>query len=239
MGGKVVVPTQEFISKLIAARLASDVMGVSTVIIARTDSNGAKLITSDVDKRDGKFILYDKEKSPEGFYYINNGISQAIDRGMSYSPYSDVLWCETSKPSLDEAKEFAEGIQKEYPNQFLSYNCSPSFNWSKNLSVEDMTSFREQLFNMGYKYQFITLAGWHALNMSMFSLSKQYLEKGMYGYSRLQDKEFESEKDGFRAAKHQEFVGAGYFDKVQETIMGGELSTTSMSGSTEEEQFTS
>ena len=239
MGGKVVVPTQEFVSKLISARLAADVMGVPTVIIARTDSNAAKLITSDVDKRDSQFIMYDKEKSPEGFYYIKNGINKAIDRGRSYSPYSDVLWCETAKPNFEEAQKFAKGIYEKHPNQLLSYNCSPSFNWSKNLSVDDMETFREQLYSFGYKYQFITLAGWHALNMSMFSLSKQYMEKGMYGYSRLQDKEFETAKDGFRAAKHQEFVGAGYFDRVQETIMGGDLSTTSMSGSTEEEQFTS
>ena len=239
MGGKVVVPTQEFVNKLVAARLAADVMGVPTVIIARTDSNGAKLITSDVDKRDDKFINHDKEKSPEGFHYINNGIDLAIDRGLSYSPYSDVLWCETAKPNIAEAQKFAEGIHKEYPNKLLSYNCSPSFNWSQNLSPEDIKTFREQLFKMGYKYQFITLAGWHALNMSMFSLSKQYLESGMHGYSRLQDKEFETAKDGFRAAKHQEFVGAGYFDKIQETIMAGELSTTAMTDSTEEEQFNS
>jgi isocitrate lyase len=239
MGGKVVVPTQEFINKLVSARLASDVMGVPTVIIARTDSNAAKLITSDADERDKKFIVYDKEKSPEGFYYINNGIDLAIDRGVSYSPYSDVLWCETSKPNVDEAKKFAEGVFAKYPNKLLSYNCSPSFNWSKNLSADDIKTFREQLFALGYKYQFITLAGWHALNMSMFSLSKQYLESGMYGYSRLQDKEFETAKDGFRAAKHQEFVGAGYFDRVQETIMGGDLSTAAMTDSTEEEQFDS
>ena len=236
MGGKVVVPSQEFVNKLISARLCADVMGVSTVIIARTDSNAAKLITSDVDNDDIDFIK-NNVRSPEGFYELNNGIKLATSRGITYSPYSDMLWCETSKPNLVEAQKFADGVHEKYPNQLLSYNCSPSFNWSQNLSVDDMKTFREKLFKMGYKYQFITLAGWHALNMSMFSLSKQYLESGMYGYSQLQDKEFETAKDGFRAAKHQEFVGAGYFDKIQETIMGGELSTTAMNDSTEEEQF--
>ena len=237
MGGKVVVPTQEFINKLVSARLASDVMGVPTVIIARTDSNAAKLITSDADERDKKFIVYDKEKSPEGFYYINNGIDLAIDRGVSYSPYSDVLWCETSKPNVDEAKKFAEGVFAKYPNKLLSYNCSPSFNWSKNLSADDIKTFREQLFSLGYKYQFITLAGWHSLNMGMFELSKAYKEDGMWAYSKLQQKEFANEKYGFRSAKHQAIVGTGYFDAIQNTITQGNASTIAMQGSTEEEQF--
>ena len=236
MGGKVVVPSQEFVNKLVSARLCADVMGVPTVIIARTDANAAKLITSDVDERDKHFIK-DTERSPEGFYELNNGIQLATSRGITYAPYSDVLWCETGKPNTEEAEYFAKGVHSKYPNQFLSYNCSPSFNWSKNLIHLEIAGFRDTLFKMGYKYQFITLAGWHALNMSMWQLSKEYLEHGMAGYSKFQDKEFEKAKDGFRAAKHQEFVGAGYFDRIQETVMSGNLSTTAMNDSTEEEQF--
>ena len=236
MGGKVIVPSQEFVNKLISARLCSDVMGVPTVIIARTDANAAKLITSDVDDRDKPFIK-NTERSPEGFYELDNGIELATSRGVTYAPYADVLWCETGKPNIKEAGHFAKGVKNIYPNQFLSYNCSPSFNWSKNLDANEMLQFRDTLYNFGYKYQFITLAGWHALNMSMWELSKAYLESGMLGYSKLQDKEFETATEGFRAAKHQEFVGAGYFDKIQETIMGGNLSTTAMNDSTEEEQF--
>ena len=236
MGGKVIVPSQEFVNKLISARLCSDVMGVPTVIIARTDANAAKLITSDVDDRDKPFIK-NTERSPEGFYELDNGIELATSRGVTYAPYADVLWCETGKPNIKEAGHFAKGVKNIYPNQFLSYNCSPSFNWSKNLDTNEMLQFRDTLYNFGYKYQFITLAGWHALNMSMWELSKAYLESGMLGYSKLQDKEFETATEGFRAAKHQEFVGAGYFDKIQETIMGGNLSTTAMNDSTEEEQF--
>ena len=236
MGGKVIVPSQEFVNKLISARLCSDVMGVPTVIIARTDANAAKLITSDVDDRDKPFIK-NTERSPEGFYELDNGIELATSRGVTYAPYADVLWCETGKPNIKEAGHFAKGVKNIYPNQFLSYNCSPSFNWSKNLDANEMLQFRNTLYNFGYKYQFITLAGWHALNMSMWELSKAYLQSGMLGYSKLQDKEFATAEEGFRAAKHQEFVGAGYFDKIQETIMGGNLSTTAMSDSTEEEQF--
>ena len=236
MGGKVIVPSQEFVNKLISARLCSDVMGVPTVIIARTDANAAKLITSDVDDRDKPFIK-NTERSPEGFYELDNGIELATSRGVTYAPYADVLWCETGKPNVKEAGHFAKGVKNIYPNQFLSYNCSPSFNWSKNLDANEMLQFRDTLYNFGYKYQFITLAGWHALNMSMWELSKAYLESGMLGYSKLQDKEFATAEEGFRAAKHQEFVGAGYFDKIQETIMGGNLSTTAMNDSTEEEQF--
>ncbi len=236
MGGKVIVPSQEFVNKLISARLCSDVMGVPTVIIARTDANAAKLITSDVDDRDKPFIK-NTERSPEGFYELDNGIELATSRGVTYAPYADVLWCETGKPNIKEAGHFAKGVKNIYPNQFLSYNCSPSFNWSQNLDANEMLQFRNTLYNFGYKYQFITLAGWHALNMSMWELSKAYLDSGMLGYSKLQDKEFATATDGFRAAKHQEFVGAGYFDRIQETIMGGNLSTTAMNDSTEEEQF--
>ena len=235
LGGKVLVSTQEAINKLVAARLASDVMDVPTIIIARTDANAANLLTTDVDDRDKKFVS--GGRSSEGFYYVNNGLDQAIDRGLSYAPYSDMLWCETSKPNLDEAKEFASAIHAEFPDKILSYNCSPSFNWKENLDDNTMKEFRERLYDMGYKYQFITLAGWHNLNLGMFELSKDYLENGMFAYSNMQQKEFANEKHGFRSAKHQGFVGTGYFDKVQNTIMQGMSSTTAMAGSTEEEQF--
>ena len=235
LGGKVLVPTVEAINKLVAARLAADVMGTSTIIIARTDANAANLITTDIDERDAKFVS--GERSSEGFYYVKNGLDQAIDRGLSYAPYSDMLWCETSKPNLDEAREFASAIHAEYPGKLLSYNCSPSFNWKENLDDNTMKEFREKLYDMGYKYQFITLAGWHNLNLGMFELSKDYLENGMFAYSNMQQKEFANEKHGFRSAKHQGFVGTGYFDKVQNTIMQGMSSTTAMTGSTEEEQF--
>jgi len=237
MGGKVLVPTQEAINKLVAARLASDVMGAPTVIIARTDANAAQLITSDIDNRDQKFVT--GKKSNEGYFYVNNGIDQAIDRGLSYAPYSDLLWCETSKPNLDEARKFAEAIHEKYPNQLLSYNCSPSFNWKANLDDKTMKKFREELAAMGYKYQFITLAGWHSMNNGMFELAKAYKENGMYAYSNLQEREFANEEFGFRAAKHQTFVGAGYFDVIQNTVMQGSASTVSLKGSTEEEQFES
>ena len=235
LGGKVLVPTVEAINKLVAARLAADVMGASTLIIARTDANAANLLTTDIDSRDTKFVT--GERSSEGFYYVKNGLDQAIDRGLSYAPYSDMLWCETSKPNLDEAKEFADAIHAEFPDKILSYNCSPSFNWKENLDDNTMKEFRERLYDMGYKYQFITLAGWHNLNLGMFELSKDYLENGMFAYSNMQQKEFANEKHGFRSAKHQGFVGTGYFDKVQNTIMQGKSSTTAMTGSTEEEQF--
>ena len=235
MGGKVLVSTPEAISKLVAARLASDVMDVPTLIIARTDANAANLITSDIDTRDKKFLMGDR--SNEGFYYVKNGLDQAIDRGLSYAPYADVLWCETAKPNLKEAKEFAMAIHAEYPGKLLCYNCSPSFNWKENLDENTMRTFREQLFDMGYKYQFITLAGWHNLNLGMFTLSKNYLESGMLAYSNMQEKEFENEKHGLRCAKHQGFVGTGYFDEVQNTITQGKSATTAMKGSTEEEQF--
>jgi isocitrate lyase len=235
MGGKVLVPTHEAVAKLNAARLAADVCGVPTVLIARTDADAANLITSDSDDRDHGFIT--GERTPEGFYRTNAGLDQAIARGLAYSPYADLLWCETSKPDLAQAKRFADAIHEKFPDQLLAYNCSPSFNWSANLDDATMKTFREELGKMGYKFQFITLAGWHALNSSMFNLSRAYKEEGMYAYSQLQQKEFADEKLGFRAAKHQSFVGAGYFDAVQNTIMDGLSSTTALSGSTEEEQF--
>jgi isocitrate lyase len=235
MGGKVLVSTPEAINKLVSARLASDVMGTSTIIIARTDANAANLITSNMDARDQKFIT--GERSSEGFYYVNNGLDQAIDRGLSYAPYADLLWCETAKPNLAEAQRFADAIHEKFPGKLLCYNCSPSFNWKENLDEKTMRTFREQLYEMGYKYQFITLAGWHNLNLGMFTLSKNYLETGMLAYSNMQEKEFDNEKFGFRSAKHQGFVGTGYFDKVQNTIMQGKTDTVAMKGSTEEDQF--
>ncbi len=235
MGGKVLVPTQEAISKLSAARLAADVLGVPTVLLARTDADAANLITSNTDERDHEFIT--GERTPEGFYRTNAGIDQAIARGLAYAPYSDMLWCETSKPDLAQAQKFADAIHAKFPDQLLAYNCSPSFNWAANLDDETMLHFREELGKMGYKFQFITLAGWHALNSSMFKLSRAYKAEGMFAYSKMQQEEFADEKHGFRAAKHQSFVGAGYFDAVQNTIMAGASSTTAMDGSTEEEQF--
>jgi len=235
MGGKVLVPTSEAIGKLTAARLAADVMGVPTVLLARTDADAANLITSNTDERDLPFIT--GERTAEGFFRTNPGIDQAIARGLSYAPYADMLWCETSKPDLKQAQKFAEAIHAQFPGKLLAYNCSPSFNWKANLDDETMKHFREELGAMGYKFQFITLAGWHALNSSMFKLSRAYKAEGMYAYSRIQEEEFADEKHGFRAAKHQSFVGAGYFDAVQNTIMQGVSSTTAMDGSTEEEQF--
>jgi isocitrate lyase len=237
LGGKVLVPTREAVNKLIAARLAADVCGVDTLIIARTDANAATLITSDIDPHDHKFIK-DEKRSIEGFHPVHNGLAQAIDRGLSYAPYADLLWCETSKPDLGEAKEFADAIHAKFPGKMLAYNCSPSFNWKKNLDDKTMATFREELAAMGYKFQFITLAGFHALNTSMFELASNYKDEGMLAYSRLQEHEFMlSEKKGFEAVRHQGFVGTSYFDSVQNTITGGLGSTTALSGSTEEEQF--
>jgi isocitrate lyase len=237
LGGKVLVPTGEAINKLVAARLAADVMGVPTIIIARTDANAANLLTSDIDMNDKSFVT--GEKTDEGFYRVNNGIDQAISRGLAYAPYADMLWCETAKPNLAEAKKFADAILEQYPGKLLCYNCSPSFNWKENLDEETMKNFREELFAMGYKYQFITLAGWHSLNLGMFELSKAYKENGMFAYSQMQQKEFANEENGFRAAKHQAFVGTGYFDAVQNVITQGKASTTAMDDSTETEQFVS
>ena len=235
MGGKVLVPTQEAISKLSAARLAADVLGVPTVLIARTDADAANLITSDTDKRDHPFIT--GERTTEGFYCTKPGLDQAIARGLAYAPYADMIWCETSKPDLEQARRFADAIHARFPQQLLAYNCSPSFNWKSNLDDDTMRHFREELGAMGYKFQFITLAGWHALNSSMFRLARAYKADGMYAYSQLQQQEFADEQFGFRAAKHQSFVGAGYFDAVQNTIMDGQSTTTALSGSTEEAQF--
>lgn len=235
LGGKVLVPTQEGINKLVAARLAADVMGVPSIIIARTDAEAANLITSDIDPRDHKFIT--GERTNEGFYYVKNGLEQGIDRGLSYAPYADLVWMETGNPDLAYAKAFAEAIHAKYPGKMLAYNCSPSFNWAKHLSVETMLTFREELASYGYKFQFITLAGFHALNTSMFELSKAYKERGMAGYSELQEREFALQKDGFKAIKHQSFVGTGYFDAVQNAVQQGQSSTTAMAGSTETEQF--
>ena len=237
LGGKVLVPTGEAINKLVTARLAADVMGVPTIIIARTDANAANLLTSDIDMNDKSFVT--GEKTDEGFYRVNNGIDQAISRGLAYAPYADMLWCETAKPNLAEAKKFADAILEQYPGKLLCYNCSPSFNWKENLDEETMKNFREELFAMGYKYQFITLAGWHSLNLGMFELSKAYKENGMFAYSQMQQKEFANEENGFRAAKHQAFVGTGYFDAVQNVITQGKASTTAMDDSTETEQFVS
>jgi isocitrate lyase len=235
MGGKVLVPTSEAIAKLSAARLAADVLGVPTLLLARTDADAANLITSDSDERDHPFIT--GERTPEGFYCTTSGIDQAIARGLAYAPFADLIWCETSKPDLDQARRFAEAIHAKFPGKLLAYNCSPSFNWKSNLDDETMRHFREDLGRMGYKFQFITLAGWHALNLSMFQLARAYKTDGMYAYSKLQQQEFADEQFGFRAAKHQSFVGAGYFDAVQNTIMDGLSSTTALDGSTEEEQF--
>ena len=235
MGGKVLVPTGEAVAKLTAARLAADVAGVPIVLIARTDADAANLITSDSDERDRPFIT--GERTAEGFFRTSAGLDQAIARGLAYAPYADMLWCETSKPDLNQARRFAAAIHAEFPGKLLAYNCSPSFNWQANLDDETMKCFREALGKMGYKFQFVTLAGWHVLNSSMFRLSRAYKAEGMYAYSRLQQQEFADEKHGFRAAKHQSFVGAGYFDAVQNTIMNGLSSTTALDGSTEEEQF--
>ena len=235
LGGKVLVPTQEAINKLIAARLAADVMDVPTVIIARTDADAANLLTSDVDARDRKFVT--GERSAEGFFYVKNGIQQAIDRGLSYAPYADLLWMETSHASIEEAREFAAAIHKEFPGKLLAYNCSPSFNWASKLTVAEMESFREELAALGFRFQFITLAGFHALNTSMFEISKAYKERGMAGYSALQQREFALQEDGFSAVKHQTFVGTGYYDEVQNVVTAGKASTKALAGSTEEAQF--
>ncbi len=235
LGGKVLVPTQEAINKLIAARLAADVLGVPSLIIARTDADAADLLTSDIDDRDKKFVT--GERTSEGFYVVKNGVEQGIDRGLSYAPYADLIWMETSNPDLEQARQFAEGIHAKFPNKMLAYNCSPSFNWAARLSVEEMESFREELAKMGYKFQFITLAGFHALNTAMFELALAYKERGMAGYSELQEREFALQAKGFRAVKHQSFVGTGYFDEVQNVVTNGMAATVAMKDSTEAAQF--
>lgn len=235
LGGKVLVPTSQFIRTLTAARLAADVMDVPTLVIARTDANGAQLLTSDIDERDREFIT--GERTPEGFYKIKAGLDTAIARGLAYAPYADLIWCETSTPSIDEARRFAEAIRKEYPNKYLAYNCSPSFNWKKNLSDDQIASFQRELGALGYKFQFVTLAGFHALNHSMYELAMDYKERGMSAYSQLQEREFASEKFGYTATKHQREVGTGYFDTVSTIISGGSSSTLAYAGSTEKDQF--
>lgn len=235
LGGKVLVPTQEAINKLIAARLAADVMNVSSIIIARTDAEAANLITSDIDTRDQEFIT--GERTNEGFYTVRNGLEQCISRGLSYAPYADMIWMETSQPDLTIAREFAEAIHAVYPGKMLAYNCSPSFNWSKHLTELEMETFREDLAALGYRFQFITLAGFHALNTSMFELSQSYKQSGMAGFSKLQQKEFALQEHGFKAVKHQSFVGTGYFDCVQSTVQQGTASTMAMKDSTETAQF--
>ncbi|WP_294277490.1 isocitrate lyase [uncultured Chryseobacterium sp.] len=235
LGGKVLVPTQEAVNKLISARLAADVLGVPTLIIARTDADAADLLTSDIDERDKKFLT--GERTSEGFFIVKNGVEQGIDRGLSYAPYADLIWMETSNPDLEQAKRFAEGIHAKFPGKMLAYNCSPSFNWAAKLSVEQMLNFREALAKMGYKFQFITLAGFHALNTAMFEIALAYKEKGMAGYSELQEREFALQKKGFRAVKHQSFVGTGYFDEIQNIVTGGSSATVAMKDSTETAQF--
>jgi len=234
MGGKVLVSTQDAVNKLIAARLAADVMNVPTLLIARTDANAANLLQSDADQRDHKFLT--GERTEDGFFFANPGIEQAIDRALSYAPYADLLWFETAKPDLSEAERFSKEIHGQFPGKLLAYNCSPSFNWQANLSEIELREFRERLAAMGFKFQFVTLAGWHALNLIMFELSKEYLKDGMYAYSEMQQREIANEANGFRATKHQAFVGTGYFDAVQTTITS-DSSTTAMDGSTEEDQF--
>ena len=237
MGGKVLVPTQEAVNKLVAARLAADVCDVPTILVARTDAESANLLTADVDERDRPFIDTSKGRTSEGFFYVRAGLEQAIARGLAYAPYADLLWCETGKPDLEEAKHFAEAIHKKFPGKLLAYNCSPSFNWKKKLDDATIAKFQRELGAMGYKFQFITLAGFHALNYSMFTLAKGYREAQMTAYVALQQAEFGSEKDGYTATKHQREVGAGYFDDVTQTVTAGQSSVTAMKGSTEEEQF--
>ena len=236
LGGKVLVPTSEAIQKLVAARLAADVLGVPTLIMARTDANSAFLLTSDIDPRDREFIT--GKRTSEGFFEIRGGLESAIARGLAYAPYADLIWCETSEPNIEEARRFAEAIHAQYPGKMLAYNCSPSFNWKKKLDDATIASFQRQLATMGYKFQFVTLAGFHALNLSMFELARAYKDTGMTAYSRLQQKEFAREAEyGYEAVKHQRFVGTGYFDALTQVIAGGLASTTALAGSTEQEQF--
>ncbi|MDZ4675971.1 MAG: isocitrate lyase [Oligoflexia bacterium] len=235
LGGKVLVPTSSFIRTLNAARLASDVLDVPSVIIARTDALGATLLTSDIDPADRPFLT--GERTPEGYFYVKAGIETTIARGLAYAPYADLLWFETSKPDIEEAREFAKVIHKQFPGKLLAYNCSPSFNWERNLDAATIKTFQKELGQMGYKFQFITLAGWHLINMETFDLARQYKEEGMPAYVRLQNKEFASEKLGYTATRHQREVGTGYFDQVLMTITSGQASTSALSHSTEAEQF--
>lgn len=235
LGGKVVVPTGEFIQKLIAARFAADVMGVPTVIVARTDANSARLVTSDVDPRDAPFLS--GERTPEGFFRMDGGLPAAIARGLAYAPYADMLWCETSSPDLDEARTFADAIHARFPGKILAYNCSPSFNWRKKLDPPAIADFQTNLGKMGYRFQFVTLAGFHSLNLSMFHLARDYKDRGMAAYAELQAEEFEAREEGYRGVEHQAFVGTEYFDEVNQVISNGTSSTLAMDGSTEREQL--
>jgi len=235
LGGKVLVPTQQFIRTLTAARLAADVCDVPTLILARTDSLSATLLTSDVDERDREFVT--GERTPEGYFLIESGLDSAIARGLAYAPYADLIWFETSTPDLGEAREFADAIHDRFPGKLLAYNCSPSFNWKRHLDDQAIAGFQERLGGMGYKFQFITLAGFHSLNESMFELARGYAEEGMTAYVRLQEREFELESEGYTATRHQREVGAGYFDQVAQAVSGGESSTLALKGSTEEGQF--
>ena len=235
LGGKVVVPIREFIEKLTAARLAADVCGTPTILIARTDANSAGLLLSDADPRDREFIY--GGRTPEGFYQFRGGIDAAIARGLAYAPYADMLWCETSTPDLAEARKFANAIHAQFPGKLLAYNCSPSFNWKKKLDDATIANFQRALGAMGYKFQFVTLAGFHALNMSMFHLARGYAQSGMTAYSKLQQEEFAAQDLGYRAVTHQRFVGTGYFDEIAQVVSGGHSSTTALTGSTEADQF--
>jgi len=239
MGGKVLVPTQEAIAKLTAARLAADVCNVPTVLIARTDAEGATLLTSDIDERDRAFIDSARGRTSEGFFTVRAGLAQAIARGCAYAPYADLLWCETAKPDLEEAREFAEGIHAQFPGKLLAYNCSPSFNWKRKLDDATIARFQRELAAMGYRFQFITLAGFHALNYSMFELARGYKSQQMSAYVKLQQAEFAAEAAGYSATKHQREVGAGYFDAVTQAVSGGTSSLSALAGSTEEQQFES
>jgi isocitrate lyase len=236
MGGKVLVPTSQFIRTLTAARLAADVLDVPTILVARTDADSAKLLTSDIDERDRPFIEKG-DRTPEGFYKMKSGVETAIARGLAYAPYADLVWCETSTPDLAQAKRFAEGLRKEFPNKMLAYNCSPSFNWKKNLDDATIAKFQKELGAMGYKFQFVTLAGFHALNFGMFDLARRYQAEGMKAYSEFQQTEFAAEKDGYTATRHQREVGTGYFDQVAEVISGGKSTTLALEDSTEAHQF--
>jgi isocitrate lyase len=235
LGGKVLVPAQEFVQKLVAARLAADILDVPTVLIARTDANGARLLTSDSDIRDVEFLT--GERTRDGFLGYKGGLQAAISRGLIYAPYVDMLWCETSEPNLEEAKVFAEGIRSKFPGKMLAYNCSPSFHWKRKLDDTTIAKFQRELAAMGYKYQFVTLAGFHALNNSMFELARAFAKEGMTAYSRLQEQEFANAEVGYTAVRHQRFVGTGYFDEITQTIANGQASTTALEGSTETEQF--
>jgi isocitrate lyase len=235
MGGKVLVPTGQFIRTLKAARLAADVLDMPTLLVARTDADSAHLLTADSDERDRAFLT--GERTAEGFFRITGGLEMAIHRGLAYAPYADLIWCETSEPNLEEAAQFAEGIHEQFPGKLLAYNCSPSFNWKAKLDDSTIARFQRELGGMGYKFQFVTLAGFHALNLSMFELARGYQERGMTAYAQLQQAELQREEAGYHATKHQRFVGTGYFDQVAQCIAGGTASTTGLTGSTEEEQF--